>query len=216
VAEPSHGTATRYNSAGCRCQECRNARAAYERQRRASTHGRPAPPLPPTQLQETAELVARFVRVTVREQGAWEAVAKMIVGGDVTQRRLLDQAAHLWEQGGLPGARMIGPLPVMAARVRGGVVHRMLVLAVRVHAPGGRGVGLRRAAGSLLCVAPSDLCMYPRPPRPVPDQEPTCSPCQRVAARPHGPARPDRMALTGSGHSGQRTARRSRPTRVPA
>jgi hypothetical protein len=129
-----------------------------------------------------ADLVAGFVRVSVREQGMWETCAKAILG-DVDQRRVLDQAAILWEQGGLPGARMIGPLPVMAARMkRRAVVHWMLVLPVKTHLPGSRGQGLRRDGGGLLCVAPSSRGRYPGIPRPVPDTAPTCGACLTLAA----------------------------------
>jgi hypothetical protein len=129
-----------------------------------------------------AELTAEFVRVPVPVQALWESAARAVLG-DVGQRRLIAEAAQLWERGGLPGVRMHGPLPLLACRMkRRDVVHWTLTSAVRVHLPGSRGQGLRRDAGSLLCVAPSSRSRYPGTPRPAPDAAPTCAACLALAA----------------------------------
>jgi hypothetical protein len=129
-----------------------------------------------------AERVAAFVRVPVPVQALWESAARAVLG-DVPQRRLITEAAQLWQRGGLPGACMIGPLPLMAARMkRRDVVHWMVTSPVKTHLPGSRGQGLRRDSGSLLCVPPSSRGRYPGIPRPVPELEPTCAACRKLAA----------------------------------
>jgi hypothetical protein len=124
-----------------------------------------------TELQETAELVAAFVRVPTTEQAQWEAVARRVLG-DVPQRLLLDRAAHLWDRGGLPVITV-----VMSHHVR----HLMAVVPIRVHRHKQGGQWLWRDAGGLLCVAPSWQRYYPGTPRPVED-EPTCRKCISMAA----------------------------------
>jgi hypothetical protein len=122
-------------------------------------------------MHDTAELLAAFIRIPVPDQGRFEATARAILG-DVPQVVLLRQAAKLWT----------GELPVVTVRMSHGAIHWMLVAPIRVHLPGSRGLGLRRDAGSLLCVTPSSRGRYPGIPRPAPEAEATCGECIRMAA----------------------------------